>query len=86
MLEMACGCLLLAPELGASLPGTRGARTKEPRALHAALCTLCCAVQDHAARYAAEITELLGKMPRVLLLLLKTNDCLRCAAGSAGKR
>ena len=34
-------------------------------------------VQEHAARYAQEITELLGKMPRQLLLLLKTNDCLR---------
>ncbi|GAB4820114.1 hypothetical protein N2152v2_007160 [Parachlorella kessleri] len=34
-------------------------------------------IQEHAARYAQEITELLGKMPRQLLLLLKTNDCLR---------
>ncbi len=34
-------------------------------------------LQEHAAQYAQEITELLGKMPRVLLLLLKTNDCLR---------
>lgn len=40
--------------------------------------TLQSALQEHAARYAQEITELLSRMPRVLLLLLKTNDCLRC--------
>lgn len=33
--------------------------------------------QDYAAQYAREIGELLRRMPRPLLLLLKTNDCLR---------
>lgn len=42
-------------------------------------CSCFLSLQDHAARYAREITDLLGRMPRVLLLLLKTNDCLRCA-------
>ncbi|KAL4422859.1 hypothetical protein ABPG75_009056 [Micractinium tetrahymenae] len=35
------------------------------------------AIQDYAAQYAREIGELLRRMPRPLLLLLKTNDCLR---------
>ena len=34
-------------------------------------------IAENAQRYAAEITRLLRDMPRPLLLLLKTNDCLR---------
>ena len=36
-------------------------------------------IQDYAGKYAREIGDLLRRMPRPLLLLLKTNDCLRCA-------
>lgn len=42
--------------------------------------------QDYAAQYAREIGELLRRMPRPLLLLLKTNDCLRWAGQRAWKR
>jgi hypothetical protein len=38
-----------------------------------------CDTQDYASQYAREIGELLQRMPRPLLLLLKTNDCLRWA-------
>lgn len=31
----------------------------------------------YASQYLLELTELLRRLPRVLLLLLKTNDCLR---------
>lgn len=34
-------------------------------------------LQKHAAMFSKEINEMLGKMPQDLLLLLKTNDCLR---------
>ncbi|KAI3430556.1 hypothetical protein D9Q98_005149 [Chlorella vulgaris] len=34
-------------------------------------------IQDYASLYAREIGDLLRRMPRQLLLLLKTNDCLR---------
>ncbi|PSC76949.1 ABC1 [Micractinium conductrix] len=34
-------------------------------------------IQDFAAQYAKEIGDLLARMPRPLLLLLKTQDCLR---------
>jgi hypothetical protein len=34
-------------------------------------------IQDYASQYAREIGDLLRRMPRPLLLLLKTNDCLR---------
>lgn len=34
-------------------------------------------IQDYASQYAKEIGELLRTIPRPLLLLLKTNDCLR---------
>lgn len=34
-------------------------------------------IQKYAAYYAREISDLLLRMPRALLLLLKTNDCLR---------
>jgi len=34
-------------------------------------------IQAFAGQYAQEIGELLARMPRELLLLLKTNDCLR---------
>ena len=35
------------------------------------------AAADIAHRFAVEICDLLRRMPRALLLLLKTNDCLR---------
>ena len=34
-------------------------------------------IQQTSQAFAAQITQLLFKVPRVLLLLLKTNDCLR---------
>ena len=34
-------------------------------------------IQQTSHMFAAQITQLLFKVPRVLLLLLKTNDCLR---------
>jgi len=34
-------------------------------------------IQDYAATSLLKITELLRRLPRVILLLLKTNDCLR---------
>ena len=34
-------------------------------------------LQKHAAMFSREINEMLAKMPQDLLLLLKTNDCLR---------
>ena len=42
------------------------------------------AIQGFAAQYASEIGELLQRLPRPLLLLLKTNDCLRCGAAGHG--
>ena len=42
--------------------------------------------QRYMALYAREISDLLQRMPRPLLLLLKTNDCLRrCARAWAGE-
>lgn len=38
------------------------------------------AIGQYASQYVREITDLLGRIPRPLLLLLKTNDCLRRAA------
>ena len=34
-------------------------------------------MQDFASQSLLKITELLKRLPRVVLLLLKTNDCLR---------
>lgn len=34
-------------------------------------------IKDYAANSLLKITELLRRLPRVILLLLKTNDCLR---------
>ena len=34
-------------------------------------------MQTYAAQYMGEVSELLRRLPGVLLLLLKTNDCLR---------
>jgi aarF domain-containing kinase len=34
-------------------------------------------IQMYASQYFPEITELLRRLPRVILLMLKTNDCLR---------
>lgn len=36
----------------------------------------------YAAQYFPEITELLRRLPRVILLMLKTNDCLRAVNNS----
>jgi aarF domain-containing kinase len=41
-------------------------------------------LQDYAAIYAKQIGDLLLRMPRPLLLLLKTNDCLRSVDLSLG--
>lgn len=43
------------------------------------------AAQEYMARYAREITSLLQRMPRPLLLLLKTNDCLRSVDHALGQ-
>jgi hypothetical protein len=50
-------------------------RTKEERAK----------LSGYAAQYAAEIAELLPLIPPVLLLLLKTNDCLRAVDNALGQ-
>lgn len=39
--------------------------------------TLGAHLQAYAAQYHKEVTELLRRLPRIVLLLLKTNDCLR---------
>jgi len=41
-------------------------------------------IQGYAAIYAKQIGDLLLRMPRPLLLLLKTNDCLRSVDLSLG--
>jgi hypothetical protein len=41
-------------------------------------------LQAYAAHYGKEIGALLGRLPRELLLLLKTNDCLRSVDASLG--
>lgn len=40
--------------------------------------------QMYAQQYAREISDLLVRMPRPLLLLLKTNDCLRSVSTALG--
>ncbi|KAK6933016.1 ABC1 atypical kinase-like domain [Dillenia turbinata] len=37
----------------------------------------CSELQMYASQYFSEISELLRRLPRVILLMLKTNDCLR---------
>ncbi|WMV33274.1 hypothetical protein MTR67_026659 [Solanum verrucosum] len=39
-------------------------------------------LQMYASQYFPQITELLRRLPRVILLMLKTNDCLRAVNGS----
>ncbi|XXG70323.1 hypothetical protein AAC387_Pa06g3106 [Persea americana] len=39
-------------------------------------------LQMYASQYFSEISELLRRLPRVILLLLKTNDCLRAVNNS----
>ena len=34
-------------------------------------------LQGYASQYFWEVSDLLSRLPRVVLLLLKTNDCLR---------
>lgn len=41
-------------------------------------------IQDYAATSLLKITELLRRLPRVILLLLKTNDCLRAVDNALG--
>ncbi|MES1914937.1 MAG: hypothetical protein MHM6MM_006956 [Cercozoa sp. M6MM] len=41
-------------------------------------------IQRNAKEYAVEINETLGRIPRELLLLLKTNDCLRAVDVALG--
>lgn len=42
-------------------------------------------VRGYARKYQAEISELLRRVPRELLLLLKTNDCLRSIDAELGR-
>lgn len=42
-------------------------------------------IQQYAQQYAAEISQLLLRIPRPLLLLLKTNDCLRAVDHALGQ-
>lgn len=39
-------------------------------------------LQMYASQYFPEISELLRRLPRVILLMLKTNDCLRAVNNS----
>ncbi|RWR88123.1 putative ATATH9 [Cinnamomum micranthum f. kanehirae] len=39
-------------------------------------------LQMYASQYFSQISELLRRLPRVILLLLKTNDCLRAVSNS----
>ncbi|XP_057980529.1 putative ABC1 protein At2g40090 isoform X2 [Malania oleifera] len=41
-------------------------------------------LQTYASQYFSQITELLRRLPRVILLMLKTNDCLRAVNNSLG--
>lgn len=41
-------------------------------------------IQDYAALYFVEFSELLSRLPREVLLLLKTNDCLRAVDNALG--
>lgn len=41
-------------------------------------------IQMYASQYVSEISELLRRLPRVILLLLKTNDCLRAVDHALG--
>nr|QKY15035.1 ABC1-like protein (ABC1) [Polytomella parva] len=43
------------------------------------------AIQHYSKMYAREITMLLQRMPEALVLLLKTNDCLRCVDHALGQ-
>ncbi|WOH09058.1 hypothetical protein DCAR_0728511 [Daucus carota subsp. sativus] len=43
-------------------------------------------LQMYASQYFPEITELLRRLPRVILLMLKTNDCLRAVNNSLLQR
>ena len=42
-------------------------------------------LQQNAAKFAKEITKMLWRVPRPLLLLLKTNDCLRTVDSCLGQ-
>ena len=42
-------------------------------------------LQQNAAKFAKQITNMLWRVPRPLLLLLKTNDCLRTVDGCLGQ-
>lgn len=42
-------------------------------------------VKGYAHKYQREISELLRRVPRELLLLLKTNDCLRSIDADLGR-
>ncbi|KAH8931541.1 hypothetical protein BDL97_19G027700 [Sphagnum fallax] len=41
-------------------------------------------LQGYASQYFGEVSTLLGRLPRVVLLLLKTNDCLRAVDNALG--
>ncbi|ERN09798.1 putative ABC1 protein At2g40090 isoform X1 [Amborella trichopoda] len=41
-------------------------------------------LQMYASQYFSQISELLSRLPRVILLMLKTNDCLRAVNSSLG--
>lgn len=42
-------------------------------------------IQGYAAQFAREISDMLRRIPRPLLLLLKTNDCLRTVDACLGQ-
>ncbi|KAF3329058.1 putative ABC1 protein [Carex littledalei] len=55
-------------------------RVIDPSVDHLALCASPndrSELQMYAAQYFPQLTELLSRLPRVILLMLKTNDCLR---------
>ena len=42
-------------------------------------------IQGYASQFAREISDMLRRIPRPLLLLLKTNDCLRTVDSCLGQ-
>lgn len=50
--------------------------------IHFSFLTWLLLLQMYASQYFTQITELLRRLPRVILLMLKTNDCLRAVSNS----
>lgn len=59
-----------------------GTDSREKLCFHNWLTLLFYFLQMYASQYFSEISELLRRLPRVILLMLKTNDCLRAVNNS----